>query len=433
LALAHDLELDLGVLRPAHLLDRLVKGEPLYRLVIKVRDDVVGHDPGLGGRRVIDRGYDLDQAVLHGDLDPKPAELAAGLHLQVVEAFEIHVARMRIEPGQHTVDRRFDELAVVGLFDIVRPRALEYVAEQAQLPVGIGGSGLCAPPIECDAGRVSDQRHSYACRRPEQNQASFAHHHPRTFCLHLRPTMGLDRRLSRLACTAGFGNGRESDIYNSIRESEMRGVLEKYVGGDGSIVTAFAGVTVRACRVYPSPRHLPVLEQCARGARVSARTLELRNLVANYLFEGSHRSRRASQIPSEVAMSACELQLGFRLGCCASRLEGCGREASRLGLAIGQGSGGPAQRGSAAEKGIPSFGQLSDQRADDVAIVVAPHPLVWVSCLGRPLRRLCEAPEILPTARNRGNRAAELVLFVGIRLVAQKRHEPVRCGDACDH
>src|SRR4029453_5184275 len=89
-----------------------------------------------------------------------------------------------------------------------------------------------------------------------------------------------------------------------------------------------------------------------------------------------------------------------------------------------------------AEEGIPSFGQLSDQRADDVAVVVGPHPLAWVSALGGPMPRLCEGSEILLATCNRGNRGAKLVrigLFVGIRLVAQKRHEPVRCGDACDH
>src|SRR3954453_22714629 len=98
LALAHDLEFDLGVLRPAHFLDRLVEREPLHRLVVEVRDDVVGHDAGLGGRRLVDRGDDLDQAVLHGHLDAEAAELAAGLHLYVAEALGIHVARMRIEP-----------------------------------------------------------------------------------------------------------------------------------------------------------------------------------------------------------------------------------------------------------------------------------------------------------------------------------------------
>src|SRR5438128_2521811 len=44
-----------------------------------------------------------------------------------------------------------------------------------------------------------------------------------------------------LACTGGFGNGRESDIYNSIRESEVRGALQKYVGGDASICNSLCG------------------------------------------------------------------------------------------------------------------------------------------------------------------------------------------------
>ena len=88
---------------------------------------------------------------------------------------------MRIEPGQHAVDRRFDQLAVVGFFHIVRPNPFEHIAEQAQLPVGIGGGRLCACPIEHDAGLGCDQRYGHACRRTEENQGSFAHHHPRTY------------------------------------------------------------------------------------------------------------------------------------------------------------------------------------------------------------------------------------------------------------
>src|SRR5215467_4048902 len=127
---------------------------------------------------------------------PRPPNFAAGLHLHVAEALGIHVARMRIEPGQHAVDRRFNEFAVVGLFHIVRPHALEYVAEQAQLPVGIGGGRLCACPIEHDTGLSCDQRHGNAGRRTEENQGSFAHHHPRTFW----PSFtGLDRQYPVLA------------------------------------------------------------------------------------------------------------------------------------------------------------------------------------------------------------------------------------------
>ena len=150
LALAHDLELDLGIDRAAHLLDRLVEGQALHRLVVEMGDDVVRHDAGLGGGRLVDRRHDLDQAVLHRDLDAEAAEFAAGLHLHVAEALGVHVARMRIEPGQHAVDRRLDELGVVGLLDIVGAHALEHVAEQAELPIGVGGRRARARSVEYD-------------------------------------------------------------------------------------------------------------------------------------------------------------------------------------------------------------------------------------------------------------------------------------------
>src|SRR5262245_29397211 len=103
---------------------------------------------------------------------------------------------MRIEPGQHAVDRRLDELAVIGLLHIVRPNPFEHIAEQAQLPVGIGGGRLCACPLEHDARLGCDQRYGHACRRTEENQGSFAHHHPRT-SRRLRPTMALIVLVSR--------------------------------------------------------------------------------------------------------------------------------------------------------------------------------------------------------------------------------------------
>src|SRR5262249_3483786 len=91
LALAHDPELDLGVLRPAHFLDRLVQGEALYRLVVEVGDDVIRHDAGLGRWRLVDWSDDLDQPVFHGHFDAETAELAARLHLHVAEALGVHI------------------------------------------------------------------------------------------------------------------------------------------------------------------------------------------------------------------------------------------------------------------------------------------------------------------------------------------------------
>ena len=112
-------------------------------LTVDLDDQVIGHDAGTRGRRVVDRRDHLDDAVLHRDFDAQPAELAAGLDAHVLELLGVHVARMRIERGQHAVDGGFDHLGLVGLFDIVGADAVEHVAEQVELLVGIGiGGGI---------------------------------------------------------------------------------------------------------------------------------------------------------------------------------------------------------------------------------------------------------------------------------------------------
>jgi hypothetical protein len=85
---------------------------------------------------IVDRSDHLHQAVLHRDFDAEPAEFAAGLHLQVTQTTRIHVARMRIEPGEHAFDRGFNELRVVGFLDIVGAHLLVHVAKPVELLVG---------------------------------------------------------------------------------------------------------------------------------------------------------------------------------------------------------------------------------------------------------------------------------------------------------
>ena len=180
LALADDLEPDLGVDRPAHLLDRLIEGETLHGFVVEIGDDVVGHDAGLRRRGVVDRRDHLDQAVFHRDLDAEPAELTAGLHLHVAKTLGVHVARMRIEAGQHARDRGFDQLAVVGLLDIVAAHALEHIAEQIELAIGVRGRGTRARSHQHRARLGHEQRQCRAGGGAEENYRSLAHH-PRTF------------------------------------------------------------------------------------------------------------------------------------------------------------------------------------------------------------------------------------------------------------
>src|SRR5216684_7369257 len=80
---------------------------------------------------------DWSSDVCSSDLDAEPAERALGLRLHVAEALGVHVARMGIEAIEHAVDRTLDQLAVIGLLDVMRAHPLENVAEQVELAVGI--------------------------------------------------------------------------------------------------------------------------------------------------------------------------------------------------------------------------------------------------------------------------------------------------------
>src|SRR5262249_9366375 len=141
--------------------------------------------------------------VLHSDLDAETAELAARFHLHVAEAVRIHVTRMRIEAGQHTVDGRFDELAVVGLFDVVGAHALEHVAEQIKLPIGVRYRRTCGGTHQkCVRLRQQQCRHD-ADQCTEENQGSFAHH-PRAFAFVSRPPWTESNGSTVLAVPPGF-------------------------------------------------------------------------------------------------------------------------------------------------------------------------------------------------------------------------------------
>ena len=196
LTLAHDGQLDLGVHRPAHLLDRLVQGEALHLLAVELRDHVVRHHAGLRGGRLVDRRDDLDEAVFHRDLDAEPAELALGLHLHVAEVLRVHVARMRIEPVEHPVDRLLDQLRIVRLLDVVGADTLEHVAEQIELAVGVRGGGLRAGPQDQPRLR-GEQRDRNASGCAEETREVVLRIIRGPFRYWLQPTRGSDRRESR--------------------------------------------------------------------------------------------------------------------------------------------------------------------------------------------------------------------------------------------
>ena len=137
-ALALDRQRDLGAGIAAHLIDRLAERQPFDRLAVQRGDQVAGLDSGVRGRRVVDRADHPDQPLILGDLDPEAAELALRLHLHVAELRGVHVSRMRIEPGQHAVQRLLDQLLVGHRLHVFGAHPLEHVAEQRQPAIRVG-------------------------------------------------------------------------------------------------------------------------------------------------------------------------------------------------------------------------------------------------------------------------------------------------------
>ena len=112
---------------------------PEHGLAVDMGDEVAGLDPGLVRGGAVDRRDDLDEALFLRDLDPEPAEFAAGLHAHVGGIVRRKVARMRVERGEHAVDGRLDQVGLVHLLDILRADTLEDVAEKVELLVDAGG------------------------------------------------------------------------------------------------------------------------------------------------------------------------------------------------------------------------------------------------------------------------------------------------------
>ncbi len=104
-------------------------------------------DPRAPSRGILRRCDHLDRAILLRDRQAKPAIAAFGLGPQILEIARVEEARMRVEAGEHAVDRALDQLFVIDLFDIVAADFLEDVHElverlvAARFPVRERGRG----------------------------------------------------------------------------------------------------------------------------------------------------------------------------------------------------------------------------------------------------------------------------------------------------
>src|SRR5690606_1107224 len=133
LALARDGERDARVWLAAHALDRVAEGHALHRRVVELDDQVAGLDAGAERRRVLARRDDLDEAILHADLDAEAADLALRADLQLLDRLRVEVGRVRVEAREHAVDRLGDEALVLDRLDVVALDRPEDVRERTQL------------------------------------------------------------------------------------------------------------------------------------------------------------------------------------------------------------------------------------------------------------------------------------------------------------
>jgi len=74
------------------------------QVVSPIDDTPASKMPAYGQRHLPIWTTTAVQGLTLHDLDAEAAEFAAGLHLHVAEALGVHIARMRIEAGQHAAD-----------------------------------------------------------------------------------------------------------------------------------------------------------------------------------------------------------------------------------------------------------------------------------------------------------------------------------------
>jgi hypothetical protein len=129
-AVGHDRDADLGADVAAQALDDLGQGHVLQRHAVGVGDDVARHEPGAGGRGVVDGGDDDGAAFALGDLDAEAAELAAGLLLHLARLLAVEALGVLVEGAEHPADGGLDEGGLVGGVDVLGPDAVDDLAEQ---------------------------------------------------------------------------------------------------------------------------------------------------------------------------------------------------------------------------------------------------------------------------------------------------------------
>ena len=116
-----------------HDLDCVVQRHALDRCVIQTDYQIARLDTRTLRRRIVNRCNDLDESILHTDLDTQTAKLTGCSDLEFLELVNVKIGRMGVETGQHAADGIFQQFLVFYRFDIVVLDASEHITEGTQL------------------------------------------------------------------------------------------------------------------------------------------------------------------------------------------------------------------------------------------------------------------------------------------------------------
>ena len=143
-------------------------------LIVDARNEVAGHDAGLGRRRVVDRRHHRGEAVLDriGDADIAECGGAARAGAGIDATQRLRIDEIGIfQVGKHAVDRGLYQRGIVRPLDIVGAHLLESIAEQVEQPVDIRLDDRFCVGIAADQnGQGRDGRQRRADRSAEQHQ-----------------------------------------------------------------------------------------------------------------------------------------------------------------------------------------------------------------------------------------------------------------------
>ncbi len=115
---AEDRQADRGAGGSAHAGDCLVEIAPVDQFAVEMGDIVAGLEPGLHRRTAAERRDDLHRPVVHLHGQAEPGVIAVDHRFEPLQIRPVEIGGVRIEAGEHAVDRAADQRLVVDRLDV---------------------------------------------------------------------------------------------------------------------------------------------------------------------------------------------------------------------------------------------------------------------------------------------------------------------------